>query len=140
MELLNAAVQTVEANDTVMYSSAVSANTPSILWRVGSGLVTLRGIGTTQSRARFRVSYHGNVALSTGAEVAPIEFAIMINGEAVASSKAISTPAAVGDFNNIAASTFIDVATGCCNQISLSNIGTTSADIQNVSLIVERVA
>lgn len=140
MELLTSGIQTVEPNETVTFQSAISAGSSSIMWRVGSGLVTLRGLGLSQPRARFRVSYHGNVALSADAAIEPIEFAILINGEAIASSKTISTPAAVGDFNSVGSSTFIDVASGCCTQISLGNIGTTNADIQNVSLMVERVA
>ena len=139
MELMVNGIQTVEADSSVQFTTALSAGSNSIMWRAGSGIITLRGIGP-QLRARFRVSYYGNVALSEGATVAPIEFAILIAGEGVASSYAISTPAAVGDYNNVAASTFIDVPAGCCINISLSNIGTTSADIQNVNLIVERVA
>ena len=94
MELFANDTQTVEANESVMFQTALSSGSSSILWRVGSGIITLRGIGP-QSRSRFRVSYHGNVALSTGAEVAPIELAIRISGETLASSRVISTPAAV---------------------------------------------
>lgn len=139
MEVIANELQTVEINDAVLFQTALSANNPSIIWRAGSGLITLRGIGP-QLRARFRVAYHGNVALSTGAEVAPIELAIRINGEGIASSRTISTPAAVQEFNNVAASTFVDVPAGCCTTISLGNIGTTSIDIENVSMTVERVA
>jgi hypothetical protein len=100
-------------NNAILFQSALSSNSPSIIWRAGSGLVTLRGLGP-QLRSRFRVAYHGNVALSEGATVAPIELAVRINGESIASSLTMSTPAAVGDFNSISASTFIDVPAGCC--------------------------
>lgn len=139
MELFANDTQTVEANDSVMFQTALSAGSSSILWRAGSGIVTLRGLGP-QFRARFRVSYHANVALSTGAEVEPIEVAIRVSGETLAPSRAVSTPAAVGEFNSISATTLVDVPTGCCTQISLANIGTTSIDTENVDLIVERVA
>ena len=139
MEVMANELQTIGANDSVLFQTALSSNSPSIIWRAGSGLVTLRGIGP-QLRARFRVSYHGNVAVSTGAEVAPVILAVRINGEGIASSRTISTPAAVEEFNNVAASTFIDVPAGCCTQISLANIGTTSIDVENVSMTVERVA
>lgn len=139
MEVIANELQTIEVNNAVLFQTALSSNSPSIIWRAGSGLITLRGIGP-QLRARFRVAYHGNVALSEGATVAPIELAIRINGEGIASSRTISTPAAVQDFNNVAASTFIDVPAGCCTQISLANIGTTSIDTENVSMTIERVA
>ena len=140
MELITSGIQTVEANQSVTFQSAVSANSQSILWRVGSGLITLRGWGYTQPRARFRVSYHANVALPSDATVAPISLAILINGETVASSKTISTPTVVSAYNNVAATTFIDVASGCCTQISLGNLSDAEIDIQDCSLIVERVA
>lgn len=139
MELMTSGVQTVEANNSIPFQTALSAGSSSIMWRVGSGIVTLRGIGP-QLRARFRVSYYGNVALSTGAEVEPIEIAILVSGEGISSSRSVSTPAAVQEFNNVAASTFIDVPAGCCTNITIGNIGTTSIDVENLNLIVERVA
>ena len=139
MEVMANELQTVEVNNAILFQTALSSNSPSIIWRAGSGLITLRGIGP-QLRARFRVSYHGNVAVSTGETVAPIQLVVRINGEGVASSLTMSTPSAAEEFNNVSASTFIDVPAGCCTQISLANIGTTSIDTQNVSLTVERVA
>ena len=128
MEVMANGLQTVEVNNAVLFQTALSSNSPSIIWRAGSGLITLRGIGP-QLRARFRVSYHANIAVSTGETVAPTQLAIRINGEGVASSLTMTTPAAVEEFNNVAASTFIDVPAGCCTQISLANIGTTSVDV-----------
>lgn len=139
MELRAIQNQTVQAGSSVLFQSATSSGNQSILWRIGSGIIILRGLGA-QARARFRISYHMNVALSEGAEVAPIETAITINGEAIGTTRTISTPAAVGEFNNVGASTLIDVPAGCCTQISLDNIGVPSIDTENVSLIVERVA
>ena len=139
MEVIANELQTVEVNNSILFQTALSSNNPSIIWRAGSGLVTLRGIGP-QLRARFRVSYHANVALSTGAEVAPVELAVRINGESIASSLTMSTPTAVQEFNSVSASTLIDVPAGCCTQITLANVGTSSIDTQNVSMTVERVA
>ena len=45
MELFANDTQTVEANDAVVYSTALSSGSQSILWRAGSSLVTLRGLG-----------------------------------------------------------------------------------------------
>jgi hypothetical protein len=53
----------------------------------------------------------------------------------------ISTPAAIGEFNNVATSTYIDVPRGCCVTISVQNTSDdTAIDVQNANLIVERVA
>ncbi len=80
MELFANDTQTIEANEPVMFTQVLSSGSQSILWRVGSGIVTLRGIGP-QLRSRFRVTYHANVALSADATVAPIEIAVRVSAE-----------------------------------------------------------
>lgn len=139
MELITTQVQTVEPNSSVLYQAATSSGNQSILWRIGSGIITLRGVGV-QARARFRVGAHLNVALSADAAVEPIQVAFAINGEAISTTRMVSTPAAAGEFNNVGTSSFIDVPTGCCTEITLKNIGDTSIDVENVTVTVERVA
>lgn len=133
------ALQTVGANQNVLLTDEPVKGNCSIIHRDGSGLVTLRGI-TNQCRARFRVYFNSNIAIPTGGTVESISLAISINGEPVASSTMIVTPAAVGEFFNVGGSVFINVPTGCCTQISVENTSTQSVSVQNANLIVERVA
>ena len=139
MELTANAIQTVPANGNVIFTDTVVCGNCSIMHREGSGLVTLRGL-TNQCRARFRVSFGGNIALPTGGTVGPISLAIAINGEPVATTTMISTPAAVEEFNNVFSAIFIDVPKGCCSQISVKNTSDQPIDVQNANLIIERVA
>ena len=111
----------------------------SILHRDGSGLVTLRGI-TNQCRARFKATFGANIAIPTGGTVEAISIAIAINGEPVASTTMIVTPAAVEEFSNVFSAIYLDVPANCCSQISVRNISTQAIDVQNANLIVERVA
>ena len=99
----------------------------------------MRGI-TSQCRARFKVFFSGNIALPTGGTVEAISLAISINGEAVASSTMIQTPAAVEEFANVASAVYIDVPTGCCLTIAVRNTSAQAIDVQNANLIIERVA
>ena len=139
MELTANAIQTVPANGNVIFTDTVVCGNCSIMHREGSGLVTLRGL-TNQCRARFRVSFGGNIALPTGGTVGPISLAIAINGEPVATTTMISTPAAVEEFNNVFSAIFLDVPKGCCSQISVKNTSDQPIDVQNANLIIERVA
>lgn len=139
MEITANALQTVAINGNFLFTEVAVPGNCSMLHREGSGLVTLRGI-TNQCRARFRVTFGSNVALPADATVEPINVAISINGEAVAESTMISTPAAVEEFNSVSRSLFIDVPAGCCTQVGVKNIGATPVDGQNSSLIIERVA
>lgn len=139
MEITANALQTVEANQNVLFTDTVVCGNCSIMHRDGSGLVTLRGI-TNQCRARFRVSFGGNIAIPTGGTVEEISLAISLNGEPVSSTTMIQTPAAVEEFANVYSSVFIDVPAGCCTQIGVRNTSTQAIDVQNANLIVERVA
>ena len=140
MEITANAIQTVEANRSLYFTDTITDGSCSIIHRVSSGLVTLRGL-TNQCSARFQISFSGNIAVATGGTVGPISLAIAISGEAIPGTNMISTPAAVGEFNNVATSTYIDVPRGCCITVSVQNTSDdTAIDVQNANLIVERVA
>lgn len=139
MEITANAIQTVAENQNVIFTDTVVCGNCSIIHREGSGLITLRGL-TNQCRARYRVSFGGNIAISAGGTVEPIQLALAINGEPVATTTMISTPAAIGDYNNVFSAIFLDVPRDCCSQISVRNTTTQAVDVQNANLIVERVA
>ena len=140
MEITNNAVQTVAVNQNVLLTDTVVSGNCSIVHRSGSGLVTLRGLTNNQCRARFRVTFGANIAIPTGGTAEAISLAIAINGEGVATTTMITTPAAVLEYNNVFSSIFLDVPRGCCSQISVKNISTQAINVQNANLIIERVA
>ena len=139
MELTANAIQTITANGNVLFTDTVVPGNYSITHRDGSGLVTLRGL-TNQCRARFRVSFGGNIAIPTGGTVGPISLALAVDGEPVATTTMISTPTAVEEYNNVFSAIFLDIPKGCCSQISVKNISDEDIEIQNANLIIERVA
>jgi hypothetical protein len=139
MELISNAIQTVANNQNVLFTDTVVKGNCSIIHREGSGLVTVRGI-TDQCRARYKVSFGGNVAIPTGGTVGPISLAISINGEGIAATTMISTPAAVEEYNNVFSAVFLDVPRGCCYTISVQNLTDEAIEVQNANLIIERVA
>lgn len=139
MEIIANALQTVLANQNVYFTDTVVCGGCSITHREGSGLVTIRG-NTSQARARYKVTFGGNIAVPTGGTVEAISMAIAIDGEAVPASTMTITPAAVEQFQNVFSAVFIDVPRGCCTTISAKNISTQSIEVQNANLIIERVA
>lgn len=140
MEITANAVQTVTENGNVVFTNTSVAGSSCIVYRQGSGLVTLRGLTNNQCRARFRVTFGGNVAIPTGGTVGPITVAIGINGEPVQTSEMIVTPAAVNEYFNVYRSMFLDVPRGCCSQVSVENLTGGSILVQNANLTIERVA
>ena len=139
MEIIANALQTVQANQNVYFTDTVTEGNCSITHRNDSGLVQLRGL-TNQCRARYKVSFGGNIAIPTGGTVGPISMAIAIDGEAVPATTMIVTPAAVEQFFNVKSSVFIDVPRGCCVSVSVKNTSTDAVVVQNANLIITREA
>ena len=139
MEIIAVATQTVAENQNVLFTDSVTCGNCSITHRDGSGLVTLRGT-TNQCRARYKVSFGGNIAIPTGGTVEAISLALAIDGEGLGSSTMIVTPAAVEEYFNVFGAMFIDVPKGCCLTVSIQNTSAQSILVQNANLIIERVA
>lgn len=139
MEIIANALQVVGENQNVLFTDDVTCGNCSIMHRPGSGLVTLRGV-TDQCRARFKVTFGGNIAIPTGGTVGPISLAISLEGEPMASTTMIATPAAVENFWNVFSAIFVDVPRGCCVSVGVRNTSDQAINVQNANLIVERVA
>ena len=114
------ALQTVLQGEDVAFTETPVCGTKCIVHRQGSGVVKLRGI-TNQCKARFLVSYSGNIQIPTGGTVEAISLAIAIDGEPLQSTRMIVTPAAVENLFNVSAQVYVDVPCGCCSAIAVQN-------------------
>jgi len=139
MEIIANELQTVLENQNVQFTDTVVPGKACTMHRTGSGLVSLKGL-TNQCRARFKVSFGANIALPATGTVDAISLAIAIDGEPIACTTMIVTPAAVEDFFNVFGAIYLDIPRGCCSQISVRNTSTQAIDVQNANLIIERVA
>ena len=63
-EFTGIAIQTVAQGEDVAFTETPVCATKCIVHRQGSGIVKLRGL-TNQCRARFLVSYSGNIQIPT---------------------------------------------------------------------------
>ena len=125
--------------NVVFTENPVPCNKGYVLHRQGSGIFDLRGAGA-QCRARYKISFGGNIAIPTGGTVEAISIALSIQGEALGSATAIETPAAVEEFSNVYVSVFVDVPACCCVSVAVKNTSTQAINVQNANLIIERVA
>lgn len=138
-EYTNANTVTVAAGQNVPFTETAVSGSPCIVHREGAGIVTLRGL-TNQCRARFKLSFGGNIAIPTGGAVGAISAALAVNGEPLNSATGIVTPAAVDQYGNIYVAANIDVPRGCCLTVAVENTSDQAINIANANLIVERVA
>ena len=138
-EFTNTALQTVAVAQNVVFNETPICGGNNIYHREGSGVVRLRSV-TQQCRARYKISFGGNVQIPEGGTVDEISLAISLDGEALGSATMIVTPAAAEDFWNVFAAVFIEVPRGCCATVAVENISTQPIEVQNANLIIERVA
>ena len=138
-EFSNSNIVSVAAGESLPLTETAVKAPVCIVHREGSGLVTLRGL-TNQCRARFKVSFGGNIAIPTSGTVETISVALAVSGEVLNSATAIVTPAAVDQFQNVFTAVFIEVPRGCCVTVAVKNTSTQAVSIANSNLIVERVA
>lgn len=138
-EFSNSNTVSVAAGQNLPLTETAVAGPACIVHREGAGIVTLRGL-TNQCRARFKVSFGGNIAIPTGGTVGPVSVALAVGGEALNSATAIVTPAAVENYFNVFVTAFIEVPRGCCVTVAVKNTSAQAVSIANSNLIVERVA
>ncbi len=137
METTNIALQTVEQGQNVVFTETPVCGSNCIVHREGSGVIKLRGI-TNQCRARFLVTFSGNIQIPAGGTVEAISVAIAADGEPLQSTRMIVTPAAVENFFNVSAQAYIDVPRGCCVAVAVENTSTQAIQVQNANLIAVR--
>ena len=142
-------VQVVQPGQNVIFNDSIKCPNGYVLHRQESGLVILRGItrNPCNTFARYQVTFNGNIAIPDTGTVTPIAISLAIDGEAIPTSKAIYTPAAVGDYGNVTSTAIITVPTGCCFTLAVENVseadGAVAAqaiDVQNANLTVSRIA
>lgn len=138
-EFTGIAIQTVAQGEDVAFTETQASATKCIVHRQGSSIVKLRGL-TNQCRARFLVSYSGNIQIPTGGTVEAISLAIAIDGEPLQSTRMIVTPAAVENFFNVSAQAYVDVPRGCCVTVAVQNTSAQAIEVQNSNLIAVREA
>ena len=150
-EYLANAVQIVQLNNPLIFTASIPCTHGYVYHEDETGIFILRGIvnNCCCGFARYQVTYNGNIAVPTGGTVGPIAVAITVNGEPRLTSRAIVTPAAVEEYNNVTSTAIITVPRGCCFNISVRAVAgsddptatpAASIEVQNSNLVINRIA
>ena len=148
-EYLANATQLVELNQPVVFTASIPCNRGNVIHEDETGIFILRG-NSTGCFARYQVTFNGNIAVPEGGTAGPIAVAIAANGEPRTTSRAIVTPAAVEEYNNVTSTAIITVPRGCCYSLSVRAVsglvddaaGTPapSINVTNSNLVITRIA
>lgn len=98
--------------------------------RQGSSAVKMRQNGI------YKLAFSGNIG---GTVAGPVQLALQVGGETLLETTMISTPAAVGDFNNVSTETRIRNCCGDYDRVTVVNTGANNVVVgANAALVVER--
>lgn len=133
IDAVNVAPQVVTTNGVVLFNSTRILTGCSARHEQGSGRFVLLKPGI------YEVEFNANVSLPTDATVGPITLDIMQEGEPVAGSRMIYTPAAVDVLGNVSATILVRVyECGCCASLSVRNSSPTSINVQDANFVITR--
>lgn len=148
-EYLANAVQSINLGEAAIFTASIPCNKGYVFHADETGIFILKGI-TPNCFARYQVTFNGNIAIPEGGTVGPIAVAITENGEIRQTSRAISNPAAVEEYDNVTSTAIIDVPKGCCFNVAIRAVsgitppatGTPAPAIlmQNANLVINRIA
>lgn len=151
-EFLYNPVQEVALNAPILFDTSIPCNRGNVYHESNTGNFILKGAnGNNQCNcfAHYQVTFNGNIAIPEGGTVVPIAVALAVNGEPRLTSRAIFTPAAVGDYGNVTSTAIIKVPRCCCFSLSVDAVpasvdpAVTPApviEVQNANLTIARIA
>lgn len=145
-------VQSVALYSPILFRSSIPCNRGLIIHEDETGNFILRGANNGNCCNRwthYQVTFNGNIAIPEGGTVTPIAIALAINGEPRYVSRAIFTPAAVGDYGNVTSTAIIKVPRCCCYSLGVEAVPATTdptvtpapvIEVQNANLTISRIA
>ena len=153
-EFLYNEVQSVSLNGPVLFRTSIPCNRGNVYHENETGNFILRGANNRagcgcNQYAHYQVTFNGNIAIPEGGAVTPIAVALTVNGEPRLTSRAIFTPAAVGDFGNVTSTAIIKVPSCCCFSLGVDAVPATTdptvtpaplIEVQNANLTIARIA
>ena len=148
-EYLAVAEQTVLLNQAAVFNASIPCRSGYVFHEDETGIFILRGIVNNPyaEYTRYEVDFSGNVAIPTGGTVGSVGVALSVNGETRQSSLAITTPAAVEEYENVTSTATIIVPRGSSFTVSVRYVAadpavvpTPSILMQNGNLRIRRVA
>lgn len=146
-------VQTIALNTPILFRSINPCQQGFVYHEDETGNFLLRNILSNNScNSRFiyfQVTFNGNIALPEDADVVPVAVALVVNGEARLTSRAIFTPADADEYGNVTSTAIIKVPRCCCFTLGVEPVVATAdatvtpapvINVQNANLTISRVS
>lgn len=133
IDAVNVAPQTVAAGDAIVFGSTRIFTGCSVRHEQGSSRFVALKPGV------YEVTFNANVSLPTGATVGPIVLDILQDGDTIAGSRMITTPAAVETLDNVSSTVLVRVySCGCCANLTVRNSSASDITVQDANFVITR--
>lgn len=132
IDAVNVPVQTVTPQGSVLFNNTRILTGCSARHEQGSGRFVVLKPGI------YAIFFGGNVSIPTGGAVAPIQLDLTADGEAIAGSRMMTTPAAVATPLHLTSSVLVRVYCDCCVSLGVKNSGTGDIAVQDANFVVIR--
>ncbi len=148
-EWTSVAVQTVNPGESIVFTeNSVQCTKGYILHRNDSGAFLMKGIDTSgvygcncccrPAVVNYIVDFGANIAIPTGETVGEISVAFALDGNTLAGTEMIVTPAAVEEFFNVSRNTNVPIWKGCCQTLSIRNTSTIPILVESANIVFEK--
>lgn len=132
IDAVNVPVQTVAPQGSVLFNNTRICTGCSARHEQGSGRFVALKPGV------YQVAFSGNVSIPTGGTAGPISLDIIADGEVVAGSRMLTTPAAVATPQNVSTLVLVRVYCDCCVSLGVRNTGTDAINVQDANFVITR--
>ena len=88
--------------------------------------------------ADYLVDFGANITVPTGGTPGEISVAFAVDGSTLPASAMMATPAAIGDFFNVARSITVEIFNGCCQTLTIRNTSDQAINVQNATVRITR--
>lgn len=145
-------IQTVALNTPILFRSVNPCQQGFVYHEDETGNFLLRNILSNNSCNNrfifFQVTFNGNIAIPEDGDVVPIAVALVVNGEARLTSRAIFTPQEADEYGNVTSTAIIKVPRCCCFTLGVEPVSATTdptvtpaplINVQNANLTIARV-
>ena len=148
-EWTSVAVQTVNPGESIVFTeNPVPCTRGYILHRNDSGAFLMKGIDTNPANCgcnccrprvvNYDVDFGANIAVPTGETVGEISVAFALDGNTLAGTQMVVTPAAVEEFFNVSRDANVSIWKGCCQTLSIRNTSTIPILVESANIVFEK--
>lgn len=138
-EYSNSGVQTVDVHQPVLFNeSPVPCTKGLVRHRDGTGNFMLKGGSCQCQQTQYTIDFSANIAVPSTETAGAISLALTLDGSTLLPTVMTVTPAATERYFNVSCAFVADIWNGCCETVTVENVGAIPVLVRNANIIITR--